>query len=293
MRTSEIRHRTITHTVARQYDVFISYHRNDSTRASQFARELESRGVRAWMDKLNLAPGDLWQTEIANVLEHARSVAVLIGPNGLGGWQELELQMVLAEQTERRRRIVPVPLPGAPRALTLPDLLAPFMHCDLRAESPAQQLDMLAELVVSERERTHDAPQIADPPPSWLSTLFRVAGKSLAKQAPAEPVQPTAARSATWPNERSARVERLPAAAQASSQWEFTGQELDDLLQELESGTPTHSARDSRIEPARGSGTQKRQVWAIGPTGSIKSITTEHEAPEQAGEPEPPCRPAR
>src|SRR6185312_8565277 len=125
MRTSEIRHRKITHTVARQYDIFISYHRNDSTRASQFARELESRGVRAWMDRLNLAPGDLWQTEIANVLEHATSVAVLIGPSGLGGWQELELQMVLAEQPERKRRIAPIPLPDAPRALTLPDLLAP------------------------------------------------------------------------------------------------------------------------------------------------------------------------
>src|SRR6201990_1702054 len=77
MRTSEIRHKKITHTVMRQYDIFISYNRNDSTRANQFARELEKRGVRVWMDKLNLAPGELWQTEIADALAYARGIAVL------------------------------------------------------------------------------------------------------------------------------------------------------------------------------------------------------------------------
>ena len=75
-----------------------------------------------------------------------------------------------------------------------------------------------------------------------------------------------------------------------------TGQELDDLLQELESGTLTHSARDSRLEAKRDGNDKdkapKKQVWAIGPTGSIKSITTEHEAQEDT-EPQAPCRPVR
>jgi hypothetical protein len=284
MRTSEIRHRKITQTVTRQYDLFVSYNRNDSTRASHFARELEKRGVRVWMDKLNLAPGDLWQTEIANALEHATAIAVLIGPSGLGGWQELEMQMALAKQPERKLRIVPVPLPGAARALTLPDLLAPFMHCDLRADNRSQQLDMLAEVILAERERDSDTPPIAEPAPSWLSTLFRVAGKSLVRQeaaaAPREPVQLQAARAPNWPNERSASVERVPAAPIASK-WQFTGQELDDLLHELESGTPTHSARDSYI---RDTLEPKKQAWVIGPTGSIKSITTEQESPLPAQE---------
>ena len=224
MRPSEIRHRSITRRTSEQYDLFISYNRNDSTRASQLVRELEQRGVRAWMDKLNLAPCELWQTEITEALTHANDIAVLIGASGLGGWQELELQLAFAKQPERKRRIIPVPLPQAPRALTLPDLLAPYMFCDLRADNRAQQIDSLADVLLVDRE-LRNQPETSihvEPVPSWLSTVFRVAGKTI--------MRPTASSTAQWPSEESAQIERLP----TTTQYEFTGQEVDEMLQDLE-----------------------------------------------------------
>ena len=233
MRPSEIRHRSISRTDSQQHDVFISFHRNDSTRASQLARELKERDIRVWLDTLNLAPGDLWQTEIAEALARANAIAVLIGPSGLGGWQELELQMAVAKQPERKLRILPIPLPGAPRSLTLPDLLAPFMHCDLRATHRAQQIDRLADVLLSDRER-RDTTSV-EPVPSWLSTLFRVAGKSLLRPGPSAE-ESSAASAQPWPSEESAQIERLPAAAPppTANPLDITGQEVDELLQDLE-----------------------------------------------------------
>jgi hypothetical protein len=216
---------------SQQYDLFISYNRNDSEPANQLAHELETRGVRVWLDKLNLPPGDRWQAEIASALAHARAVAVLIGPSGLGGWQELELHIALAKQPERAQRIIPVPLPGAPRAPTLPDLLAPFMHCDLRAQSRSQRVDKLAQVLLDDRQRS-DAPT-GTGPADWLVRLFQSARKPLMRK------------SAVKASAQGLR----PQAEPAGSRRLFSAEDADQLLQMFDVRNAPRSAQAAEPKP--------------------------------------------
>jgi len=45
-------------------EVFLSYVRENATVAERLARELEDAGVRVWVDKMRLQPGDRWKSAI-------------------------------------------------------------------------------------------------------------------------------------------------------------------------------------------------------------------------------------
>jgi hypothetical protein len=139
------------------------------------------------LDELNLSPGDLWQKAIARALDGSHAFGVLVGPCGLGGWQELEVQMALENQLARNRRIVQMLLPGAPRSATTKARLAPSNHCDLRGPDLPAQLHRLAASLLVERELREQQIEIAVSTAgpnaattlSWLEQLFRDAGKML------------------------------------------------------------------------------------------------------------------
>jgi hypothetical protein len=126
------------------------------------------------MDELNMSPDDLWQKEIARAIDSSRAFAVLTGPSGLGGWQELEVQMALLIPRARNLRIVAVLLPGARESATVQALLAPLDHCDLRELEASAQLEKLAERLCELQADLLVATDL-----SWLEQLFRDAGKTL------------------------------------------------------------------------------------------------------------------
>jgi hypothetical protein len=210
------------------YDLFISYHRNDLRWARQVSRALEKRGLEVWLDELNLSPGDVWRKEIARALDSSHAFGVLVGPSGLGGWQELEVQTALENQPARNRRIVQMLLPGAPRSATTKALLAPSNHCDLRGPDLPAQLDRLAARLLVERElreqQIEAAVSAADPNAAttliWLEQLFRDAGKRLFANDDDQHVAndaPAAARGVVFSPFAHRQTTALPAAEESSA----------------------------------------------------------------------------
>jgi hypothetical protein len=65
-----------------------------------------------------------WQDELADILARSATVAVLIGPSGMGTWhnEELRVAMDRAARTRDEFRVIPVLLPGAD-----PDALSAFL----------------------------------------------------------------------------------------------------------------------------------------------------------------------
>ena len=79
------------------YDVFVSYSRADWRHAAEIDSFLRAKGLSAFFDRRNLAPGLPWVPALEQAIGAAKAVIVLIGPRGLGNTQ----------QYERRTRLCP------------------------------------------------------------------------------------------------------------------------------------------------------------------------------------------
>ena len=75
-----------------RFDVFLSHSSADKPAVEELARRLEHEGLRPWLDKWNLIPGEPWQPEIEEVLMNCGAVAVFIGPGPLGPWHHEEMR---------------------------------------------------------------------------------------------------------------------------------------------------------------------------------------------------------
>lgn len=125
-------------------EIFISYHRQDEVAAQTFAQDMKSRNVRVWFDKWNLRPGTNFLEAIEEVLRQVPAVAVLVGPSGLGPWEQIESQIALIESQKRAIHIIPVLLPGVVEKPELPLFLQRYTWLDLRH---GRNLEALAEII--------------------------------------------------------------------------------------------------------------------------------------------------
>jgi len=106
------------------YDAFLSHNSQDKPAVEQIARWLEDKaGLKVWLDKWNLIPGDPWQEGIEDALDQSRCCVVFLGPNGLGPWQNEEMRAALDERVAQGTiRVVPVLLPGRDRSQIKKDI---------------------------------------------------------------------------------------------------------------------------------------------------------------------------
>ena len=102
------------------YDAFLSYNRRDSAAVELLAERLvREAGLRVWIDRNALSPGESWRREIEQALNDAAAAAIVWGPHGLGPvqLQERDLAYVIRDANPDFR-LIHVFLPGAepPRA---------------------------------------------------------------------------------------------------------------------------------------------------------------------------------
>ena len=70
-------------------------------------------GLRVWLDKWNLVPGDPWQEDIERAIDASACVVILVGTKGLAPWQNEEMRAALRKRvSEKSLRVLPVLLPG-------------------------------------------------------------------------------------------------------------------------------------------------------------------------------------
>jgi hypothetical protein len=108
--------------------------------------------MKPWFDEEHLAPGTAWQDELQTTIPKIRTVAVIVGPNGKGPWQDMELRAFLSEFANRGCRVIPVILADAPSVPELPLFLQQFTWVDFRGNDPSP-LDRLLWGITGRRPR--------------------------------------------------------------------------------------------------------------------------------------------
>lgn len=80
------------------FDVFFSYHWRDHDPVEAVAHMLTERGLRVFLDRWYLTPGQPWPQALERTLVCCNSVAVFLGVDGLGPWQQRERDLALSRQ---------------------------------------------------------------------------------------------------------------------------------------------------------------------------------------------------
>jgi hypothetical protein len=110
----------------KRYDVFLSYNSEDRDAVEQIAVYLaDCTGLKPWLDKWKLIPGEDWVENLERGLRSALTCAIFVGKSGEGPWQQKELTAALNQQVKNPGfRVIPVLLPNAPTVPKLPLFLA-------------------------------------------------------------------------------------------------------------------------------------------------------------------------
>jgi hypothetical protein len=133
------------------YDVFLSHNSKDKPAVRALAEALRARGLRVWLDEWELIPGRPWQEALEEIIQTARSSAVLVGKDGFGPWEQVEMHACLCEFVNRKLPVIPVLLPGAPAQPELPLFLKRFTWVDLRSGFSEATLDRLHRGITGEK----------------------------------------------------------------------------------------------------------------------------------------------
>jgi hypothetical protein len=75
------------------FDVFLCHNSEDKPAVREIAQQLVKEGIKPWLGEDEIRPGISWQTAIAEQIKSIRSAAVFVGENGLGLWQNEEIQV--------------------------------------------------------------------------------------------------------------------------------------------------------------------------------------------------------
>ncbi|HEY0073964.1 MAG TPA: toll/interleukin-1 receptor domain-containing protein [Abditibacteriaceae bacterium] len=125
------------------FDVFMSHNSKDKPMVRQLNAALKARGLKVWFDEEELRPGIPWQRLLEEGIKSSGSVAVLVGADGLGPWEDEEMQGALRLAVRDGRAIIPVLLSDAPDHPELPLFLGNRTWVDLRGGLTKENLDLL------------------------------------------------------------------------------------------------------------------------------------------------------
>jgi hypothetical protein len=126
------------------FDVFLSHNSRDNPQVEDIGNRLRARGLRVWLDEWELRPGFPWQEGLEGAIQASRAVAVFVGAEGLGTWQEPEMRAFIARSRREKVPVIPVLLPGCPDSPQLNLLLEAYTWVDLRDGLSEEGLARLA-----------------------------------------------------------------------------------------------------------------------------------------------------
>jgi hypothetical protein len=119
-----------------EFDVFLCHNSEDKAQVRRIAEYLRGQGVRPWLDEWELRPGVRWQQVLQEQILNIKSAAVFVGSNGIGPWQQQELEAFLSVFSRSDKPLIPVLLDNAPQKPDLPLFLHGRMWVDFRQTQP-------------------------------------------------------------------------------------------------------------------------------------------------------------
>ncbi|MDP2311539.1 MAG: toll/interleukin-1 receptor domain-containing protein [Pseudomonadota bacterium] len=147
------------------FDVFLSHNSVDKALVVKLKSLLRERGLRAWLDKDELTPGEPWQPLLEKGVGASATIAACIGPSGMGPWQSEEVELALQDARRLGKRVIPVILPSTPADVEYTGFLDNRTRVDLREGFTAEGLDAL-EWGITKRKpgpraaRPHNLPRL-------------------------------------------------------------------------------------------------------------------------------------
>jgi len=96
------------------FDVFLSHAHTEAEVVESIGIKLEDEaGLRVWLDRWVLVPGEHWQQQMAKGLDQAKTCAVCVGSNTPAGWFREEIERAGVRGVPPGRRPMAKANPGA------------------------------------------------------------------------------------------------------------------------------------------------------------------------------------
>jgi serine/threonine protein kinase len=147
-----------------RFHVFLSHNSQDKSIVLELWEKLRERGLRPWLDDKELTPDKVWQRELEEVVSTIPVAAVLVSGNGMGRWEDSEMQACLQEFVQRQLPVIPVLLPGTSKNPALPIFLRLFTWVDLRGGLTPEGIDRLVHGITGKKPASpSESPGNADP----------------------------------------------------------------------------------------------------------------------------------
>jgi len=142
------------------FDVFLSHNSHDKPAVRQLMARLVEHGLATWFDEDQLQPGIPWQPLLELGIKRSRSVAVLVGNDGVGPWENEEMQAALRLAVRDKRPVIPVLLSGSATPPELPMFLANRTWVDLRGGLTHESVAHLIWGITGRKPRPPAPPEI-------------------------------------------------------------------------------------------------------------------------------------
>ncbi len=120
-----------------RFDVFLCYNSQDKAFVKKIGEKLKQEAaLRPWLDEWELRPGLPWQAALEKQIENIKSVAVFVGENSIGPWQNMEQAAFIRQFVNRQCPVIPVILPDCLEVPELPLFLEGMTWVDFRKTDP-------------------------------------------------------------------------------------------------------------------------------------------------------------
>jgi DNA-directed RNA polymerase subunit RPC12/RpoP len=115
-----------------KFDVFLSHNSKDKAAVEKIAKQLQSVGLRPWLDKWNLAGGDTIEDALEQAIKTISCAALCFGPADVSDWHIMEIRAYVAAWAKKKARMIPVILPGVKETPDLPLFVQQTLWVDMR-----------------------------------------------------------------------------------------------------------------------------------------------------------------
>jgi hypothetical protein len=118
------------------FDVFLCHRSSDKPRVMKLARALRARNINPWLDEEQVRPGAAWQPKLDKAIDKIKCAAVMVGGNGIGPWQSMEISAYLRRFVDRGASVIPVLLEDVIKVPKLPVFIEGMQWVDFRVANP-------------------------------------------------------------------------------------------------------------------------------------------------------------
>jgi tetratricopeptide (TPR) repeat protein len=125
------------------FDVFLAHNGKDKAIIRKIKQLLQERDLSCWLDEDELQPGANWMPLLEKAISQCQGIGVFVSSNGIGPWEDVEIQAWLTKTVRNKIPVIPVLLPGTYDAPELPLFLGNRTFIDMRSGITPERIDKL------------------------------------------------------------------------------------------------------------------------------------------------------